>query len=104
MKVGEGCYWGNERADGRVRWSGRKALVTGASAGIGTGIAEALAREGVRLVLAGRRREALEEVARRATSLGAPAATIAIGDVATEVAAARSPRRCWAPLAAQWIS
>jgi 3-oxoacyl-[acyl-carrier protein] reductase len=68
-----------------LKLSGRTALVTGASAGIGTGIAEALAREGVRLVLAGRRREALEEVARRATSLGAPAATIAVGDVATEV-------------------
>jgi 3-oxoacyl-[acyl-carrier protein] reductase len=68
-----------------LKLSGRTALVTGASAGIGTGIAEALAREGVRLVLAGRRREALEEVARRATSLGASAATIAVGDVATEV-------------------
>ena len=67
-----------------LKLSGRTALVTGASAGIGTGIAEALAREGVTLVLAGRRREALEEVARRATSLGAPAATIALGDVATE--------------------
>lgn len=66
-----------------LKLSGRTALVTGASAGIGAGIAEALAREGVRLVVAGRRREALEEVARRATSLGAPAATIAIGDVAT---------------------
>jgi 3-oxoacyl-[acyl-carrier protein] reductase len=68
-----------------LKLSGRTALVTGASAGIGTGVAEVLlAREGVRLVLAGWRREALEEVARRAISLGAPAATIAIGDVATE--------------------
>jgi 3-oxoacyl-[acyl-carrier protein] reductase len=67
-----------------LKLSGRTALVTGASAGIGAGIAEALAREGVTLVLAGRRREALEEVARRAISLGAPAATIAVGDVATE--------------------
>src|SRR4051794_38229421 len=66
-----------------LKLSGRTALVTGASAGIGAGIAEALAREGVRLVLAGRRREALEDVARRARSLGAPDATIAIGDVAT---------------------
>jgi 3-oxoacyl-[acyl-carrier protein] reductase len=67
-----------------LKLSGRTALVTGASAGIGTGIAEVLAREGVRLVLAGRRQEALEAVARRAISLGAPAATIAVGDVATE--------------------
>jgi 3-oxoacyl-[acyl-carrier protein] reductase len=67
-----------------LKLNGRTALVTGASAGIGAGIAEALAREGVRLVLAGRRREALEEVAQRAISFGAPTATVALGDVATE--------------------
>jgi 3-oxoacyl-[acyl-carrier protein] reductase len=78
------CARGREHAMD-LKLSGRTALVTGASAGIGTGVAEVLlAREGVRLVLAGWRREALEEVARRAISLGAPAATIAIGDVATE--------------------
>jgi len=34
---------------------GRRALVTGGSAGVGLGIARALAEEGVELVLAGRR-------------------------------------------------
>jgi cysteine desulfurase/selenocysteine lyase len=43
----------------------RKALVTGASRGLGLGIAEALARRGFRLVLVARNRAAVESVARR---------------------------------------
>src|SRR5688572_10966 len=41
---------------------GRTALVTGASIGIGRGIATALAREGVRLAVVARRRNLLEEL------------------------------------------
>ncbi len=41
---------------------GRTALVTGASMGIGRGIATALAREGVRLAVVARRRNLLEEL------------------------------------------
>ncbi|MGE0765245.1 MAG: SDR family NAD(P)-dependent oxidoreductase [Hyphomicrobiaceae bacterium] len=66
-----------------LKLSGRTALVTGASAGIGIGITECLAREGTRLVLAGRNREALERVAARAREIGAQSAAIAVGDVAT---------------------
>ena len=41
---------------------GKTALVTGASMGIGRGIATALAREGVKLAVAARRRNLLEEL------------------------------------------
>lgn len=54
--------------------AGRRALVTGGSAGVGLGVAKALAAEGVELVIAGRRAEALE---RAASELGG-AVTVAI--------------------------
>jgi 3-oxoacyl-[acyl-carrier protein] reductase len=46
--------------------AGRTALVTGASAGIGRGIALALAAEGVRLAVTARRRERLEALEKEA--------------------------------------
>ena len=49
----------------------RIALVTGAGTGIGRGVALALARAGYAVVLAGRRREPLEETASHASAVGA---------------------------------
>lgn len=51
----------------------RVALVTGASGGIGAGIAEMLAREGARVALAARRLPELEAVAARITAGGGTA-------------------------------
>lgn len=55
--------------------------MTGASSGLGRAIAEALARRGTELVLAGRSPERLEETARQVAAMGAPAATLATGDL-----------------------
>ena len=55
------------RADAKIVSSleGRVAIVTGAAAGLGVGIVEALAAAGAAVVVSARRVEAAEEVARR---------------------------------------
>ncbi len=67
-----------------MRLSGRKALITGASRGIGRAIAVAYAREGADLVLAARSTEALEGVAADVRELGVNVCCLAwdVADIA----------------------
>ncbi len=60
--------------DGDRALSGRVAVVTGASSGIGAAVAVALARRGAAVVLGARRHERLEEVAARIHEEGGKAA------------------------------
>jgi uncharacterized protein len=60
----------------------RLAMVTGASSGIGEAFAEQLAGEGWDLVLVARRRDRLEEVARRLTAAHGIAARVVAADLA----------------------
>ena len=75
----------------------RHALVTGAGGGIGASIARALAADGAKVTLAGRRREPLEAVA---ASLPAGAALVIDGfDVTDAVAVGRGLDRARAAAA-----
>jgi NAD(P)-dependent dehydrogenase (short-subunit alcohol dehydrogenase family) len=74
-----------------MRLAGHHALVTGGGTGIGAAIARALAGEGARLTLVGRRREKLEEVAACLPgALVAPADVTLRSDVDEAFAAARA--------------
>lgn len=64
--------------------SGKTALITGASAGIGWASALALAEEGANLVLTGRRDERLQELRKLAEAAGAGCVTTVAGDARQE--------------------
>ena len=51
------------------RWTGRVALVTGASAGLGAALAKALASKRLKVVACARRIEKLEEMASECKSI-----------------------------------
>jgi 3-oxoacyl-[acyl-carrier protein] reductase len=71
-----------------LRISGKVALVTGASRGIGLATSVALAREGARVVLVARGEEALEAAARACRDAGGEAHVVA-GDVTDPAAGER---------------
>ena len=72
-----------------LQLSGKAALVTGASMGIGRAIAQGLAAEGVRLCVVARRRNLLEELSREIAAAGRPSPAIIEADVMPEGAAER---------------
>ncbi len=71
-----------------LQLDGKTALVTGASAGIGRGIARMLGAEGVRLAIMARRRARLEEVAADVIAGGGPEPVIIEADLLAEGAPA----------------
>ena len=66
----------NANGTGTVEQSGKIAVVTGAGSGIGRAIALAFAAEGARVVVAGRRREPLDETVRLIEDRGGKALAV----------------------------
>ena len=81
-----------------LQLQGRTALVTGASAGIGRGIALALAAEGVRLALTARRVDKLQEVASQIVAAGGAEPVLFEQDMLADDAASRIAQRAMSGL------
>ena len=75
-----------------LRLNGRKALVTGASSGLGLACAQALAAEGVEVVLASRSPERLEKAVQNIDGASWIAADVSDPNAATDLVAAATER------------
>src|ERR1700686_4818622 len=73
-------------------WSGKWALITGASAGIGVAFAQELASGGTNLVLTARRKDRLEELTRRLTA----AHKVSTELIAADLADSSAPEKIFA--------
>lgn len=80
--------------------AGKVALVTGASSGLGLRAAKALGEQGARVVLAARRREIIEEVAKQIVDAGgrAYAVSLDVSNIADVRAAAEHIKRTVGPI------
>ena len=81
--------------------TGKTALVTAASGGIGKGIAEALAQAGVRVAISGRTRATLETVADALAASAGGRPAIVVGDVGAKSGPARIAAEAVAGLGAR---
>jgi NAD(P)-dependent dehydrogenase (short-subunit alcohol dehydrogenase family) len=70
-----------------LRLTGKQALVTGSTAGIGYAIAEALVREGARVIVNGRTQEPVDAAVARLNAIAAKSASGFAGDLSTAAAA-----------------
>src|SRR5690242_5694071 len=75
--------YARKEGDMDLAFTGKRALVTGSTGGIGEGIAKMLAQEGAAVVVQGRNESAGSRVQREIEAVGGKA-ILAIGDLSTD--------------------